>query len=132
MRAKLDSLLTSLNNRAIIKEMRLKENLRLMLDRVGMTATQLARKSGVSKQVISLWLSGAEPRKLDQVKQVANVLDVSVDALCFADLSRSKDDWSTLNSDEDMESFIRDGWIGGVFEVRLRRIRGSTDRKKNK
>jgi transcriptional regulator with XRE-family HTH domain len=95
----------------------LKDRLRFLLDQRSMTAAALARKAGVSKQVISVWLGGAEPRKLDQVKKVADALGVSMDSLCFGEpgMQEAPDSMGTL--------FGNGGWVTGVFEVKLRRIK---------
>src|SRR5207302_470876 len=66
-----------------VKAMNIKNQLRLYLEIREMSAAELSRKSGVSKQVLSLWLSGSEPKKISQVKSVAEVLGTSCDHLCF-------------------------------------------------
>lgn len=81
----------------------LKTQLKQLLARHGLSAAALSRKSGVPKQVLSLWLAGVEPRKLSHLKRVAQALGVSIDELCFG--QRPAIDWIT-----------------GVFEGRLRRM----------
>lgn len=61
----------------------LRKVLERRLKETGMTAAQLARRTGVAKQVLSDWLAGAAPRNLTQLKAVAVELRVSVDELCF-------------------------------------------------
>ena len=51
--------------------MNLKGQLRFFLDLRGMTAAELSRKSGVSKQVLSIWLAGGQPKRIEQIKKVA-------------------------------------------------------------
>ena len=98
--------------------MRLKHQLTFYLARRGMTAAELARKAKVSKQLLSLWLGGSEPRKLNQVKLVADALGVTVDNLCFGDgIDRDAERVT------DLEALLGDGWVGGLFEVRLRRVK---------
>jgi transcriptional regulator with XRE-family HTH domain len=48
-----------------------------------LTAAELARRSGVSKQTISDWLSGVQPRSIPQLKKVADVFNVKLDDLLF-------------------------------------------------
>ena len=48
-----------------------------------MTAAELARRSGVSKQTISDWTAGIQPRSIPQVKKIADVFGVSLDSLLF-------------------------------------------------
>lgn len=69
------------------KVMRLKQNLKLLLERKGLTAAGLARISSTPKQTLSDWLAGAAPKDLRAVKRVADALAVTVDRLCFADLT---------------------------------------------
>lgn len=87
----------------------LKQQLRALLERHGITAAELSRRSGVPKQVLSLWLGGVEPRKLTQLKLVAEVFKVTVDELCFGRLAESAVSGPGTQ-------------IEGVFEGRLRRI----------
>jgi len=93
---------------------RLKENLRTHLDKQGITAAQLAKRAGVSKQVLSTWLNGASPRKIEQVKKVADSLSVSVDELCFG---------SKMPTAQDQFPFPSDQWISGVFEIKVRKVK---------
>ena len=98
--------------------MNLKSQLQFYLGESGTTAAELARKSGVSKQVLSQWLSGAEPRKLDQVKRVAAALGTSVDNLCFGKGVDQERERIT-----ELDALLGEGWVGGLFEVRLRRVK---------
>ena len=96
----------------------LKHQLKLYLEKKDITAAQLAKKAGVSKQVISLWLNGGAPRKMEQIRSVAEVLGTTIDHLCFGtgiqSSSRSTDDFDSLPSDE---------WLSGIFEIRIRRVK---------
>lgn len=98
------------------KEMTLQKQLKMYLERYDISAAQLSRKSGVSQQVISLWLKGAEPKKLTQVKKVAEVFRTTVDNLCFGETIQ------TLNNSE---IFLLDQseWISGIFEIKVRRVK---------
>lgn len=95
----------------------LKNQLKLYLERLDLTAAQLSRKAGVSQQVLSTWLQGGEPRKMDQVKKVADALGTTVDNLCFGDGLKGEE--KSLNLDE----ILGDEWISGLFEVKLRRVK---------
>ncbi len=68
---------------------RLRQNLGTLLKERGLTASQLSRKTGVAKQVLSDWMSGVQPRKLEQLYLVAKTLGVSMDELCFGDPDKS-------------------------------------------
>lgn len=97
--------------------MNLRKQLKLYLERNGMTASQLARKSGVPNTTIADWLSGRKPRNLDQVKKVADALGVSIDHLAYGEGTKEPERVS------DVESLIGDDWIGGIFEVKMRRVK---------
>ncbi len=81
--------------------LQLKQQVQDYLNRHGITAAELSRRSGVPKQVLSLWLAGVEPRKLSYLKKLATALGLSIDELCF----------KTINSNPD--------WIVGTFEGRI-------------
>lgn len=97
--------------------MNLREQLKLYLQHFDLTAAQLSRKAGVSQQVLSLWLKGGEPKKMSQVKKVAESLGVSMDHLCYG--------YGIKESEGavDIDHFIGDSWISGLFEVKLRRVK---------
>lgn len=119
MKYQIDSILSSsVKSPSCKRYMNLKQQLRTYLELRDMTAAELARKSGVSKQVISLWLGGAEPKKLTQVKKVASVLGTTVDHLCFGS---GKDEASQKITE--LDALLGDGWVSGLFEVRFRRVR---------
>lgn len=96
--------------------MNLQNQLKFYLDKDDIIAAQLSKKSGVSKQVLSLWLNGASPKNVQQVKQVAEILKTSVDNLCFGEGKEPQ-------MKSDFESISEDEWLSGQFEVKIRRIR---------
>lgn len=97
--------------------MNLKSQLKFHLSLRSMTQSELARKAGVSKQVLSLWMGGAKPKNIDQIKRVADVFGVSVDNLLFGTgVDKERQQLTEL------DALLGDGWISGIFEVRFRRI----------
>ena len=70
-----------LNNKDEVETMKLElhKNLKNLLDKQGMTASQLSRATKVPNSTIQNWLTGLEPRNLLQLKKVADYFDVSVD-----------------------------------------------------
>lgn len=95
--------------------MKLKKQLQLYLEYYDLTAAQLSRKSGVSQQVLSQWLRGADPRKISQVKSVSEALGCSVDHLCFGEgLERERSPEPLIGAED---------WLSGLFEVKIRRIK---------
>jgi len=101
----------------------LKNQLRAYLEALDITAAQLARKSGVNKSVLSDWLTGVKPRDIEHVQKVAAALGTTVDDLCFGDGISGETKHSS--SDDPLEQLLGDGWIGGLFEIRLRRVKRS-------
>lgn len=83
-----------------------------------MTAAQLARKAKVPKQSLSGWLAGSNPRDVKQVKRVADVLSVSLDNLMFGQGKEKNHQVHT-----ELSALLGDDWIGGQFEIRIRRIK---------
>jgi transcriptional regulator with XRE-family HTH domain len=98
--------------------MNLKNQLKALLVHRNMTAAELSRKSGVSKQVLSLWLGGAKPKNVDQIKSVSDALSVTVDHLLFgnSEINREK-------PGDGLHALLGDDWISGAFEIKLRRIK---------
>jgi transcriptional regulator with XRE-family HTH domain len=108
------NVLTESESMTNLLEMTLKKQLKLYLEENGWSGTELGRRSKVSQQVISLWLKGGEPRKMSQVKKVADCFKISVDHLCFGE---------GLHEKEKPLGEIADNWISGVFEIKVRKIR---------
>ena len=96
--------------------MNLKSQLRFYLDRMEMSATQLAKKASVPKQSLCGWLAGSNPRDVRQIKRVADVLGITLDHLIFGN-GPVPDSERFLGS-----SFLKnDNWTEGLFEVKFRR-----------
>ena len=102
-----------------IPQMNLRKQLLLYIEARDITASQLARKAGVPKQTVSRWLGGQSPKDISQVKSVADVLKTSVDNLCFGSGLEKASEKTT-----DLSTLIGDEWVSGLFEVKLRRIKG--------
>lgn len=114
-----------------LQEFRLRHNLAAVLKARGMTAAELSRRTGVAKQVLSDWMAGVQPRKLEQLFVIAKTLGVSMDDLCFAkstgDLSFDESASGVAGSPAVFNNHTkRDLWyhdeIRGRFEVYMRRI----------
>lgn len=92
---------------------KIKTILKKLLHEHDITAAQLARACKIPPQTINNWLSGQEPRSLNQLKSVADYFDISVDYLVYGKEEKKKDQI------RDYEEEIN----AGIFEVVLRRIR---------
>lgn len=60
------------------------KNLRRELRVRGLSVAELAKRSGVPAKTIYGWTSGQRPRNVEQVKMVADVLEITLDELLFA------------------------------------------------
>lgn len=98
----------------------LKKQLACLLEDRGMTAAELSRKAKVPKQALSRWLSGQDVKNVSQLKRVADVFGVTVDHLLFGEGPRDRN-----SSVSDIGQLLGDGWVGGTFELKLRRVRGT-------
>lgn len=96
-------------------QMNLKSQLKMYLDHRGWTPTELARKTGVSKQNISLWLSGTPPRNIEQVKLIAEALGTSVDHLCFGEGIDGEREQATA-----LGAILGEQWVTGCLEFKVR------------
>jgi transcriptional regulator with XRE-family HTH domain len=114
---KRDSASASVAPSPMLFEMTLKKQLRLFLERHGMTAAQLARESGVAKQSISGWLAGNNPRDIRQLKKVADIFKTTVDCLMFGN-GISNDELK----DASIAALLGEEWVGGTFEIKIRRV----------
>lgn len=98
----------------------LKSQLKTHLAHRGISAAQLARISGVPKQTISYWLGGGAPRKLEQLRKVAETLNTTIDELCFGDETAVN---KQPKSAEPLDLLFGEEWVSGFFEIKLRRIK---------
>ncbi len=92
---------------------KIKTILKKLLQGHDITAAQLARATKIPPQTINNWLSGQEPRNLNQIKVVADYFDITVDFLVYGKEEKR------LEAFKDYEDEIN----AGTFEVVLRRIR---------
>jgi transcriptional regulator with XRE-family HTH domain len=108
----------SINNKDDAETMKLElhKNIKTLLDKRGITPSQLSRATSVPNSTIQNWLTGLEPRNLIQLKKVADFFDVTVDLLLYGSKKDSKRDRSAISE-------FADEINAGTFEVVLRRIK---------
>jgi transcriptional regulator with XRE-family HTH domain len=97
-------------------KLELHKNLKNLLEKRGMTASQLARATKIPNSTIQNWLTGLEPRNLLQLKRVADYFDVTVDLLLYGNKKDKDRDRSTISE-------YADEINAGTFEVVLRRVK---------
>ena len=93
---------------------KIKTILKKLLNDHDLTAAQLARATKTPPQTINNWLSGQEPRNLNQIKVIADYFGISVDYLVYG-----QDEKNSKVSIEKFEDEIN----AGIFEVVLRRVK---------
>lgn len=93
--------------------MKLSNNLKILMEKNKVSLVELAKLSKVPKQTIHNWLSGAEPKSIEQIRSVALVFDLTIEELCF------NEDVSIKNSIDRFSDEIN----AGIFEVVLRRVK---------
>jgi len=98
--------------------MNLKGQLVIYMEIREITLSELSRKSGVPKTTIHSWLVGKPPKNMIQVKEVARVLDVSLDHLAFGNGRDTESQKVT-----EIDALLGDQWVSGLFEVRFRRLK---------
>ena len=98
--------------------MNLKNQLKHYLELRDMSAAKLARLSKVPQQTISEWLAGNRNPTVAQLKKVSDVLETTVDHLCYGNGS---DDESRKVTE--LDALMGDGWVSGTFEIKMRRVK---------
>lgn len=93
--------------------MKLSTNLKSLMTKERMSLVELSKLSQVPKQTLHNWLSGADPKNLDQIRSVAQIFGLSIEELCYGERSISRQGL------KDFEDEIN----AGVFEVVLRRVK---------
>ncbi len=101
-------------------KLELHKNLRTLIEREGITASQLSRACNVSNQTLNNWLNGQEPRNLMHLKQIADYFGVTVDFLLYeTNIKKTCLKKKLIEPIEEFEDEIN----AGVFEIVLRRVR---------
>jgi len=67
------------------------QNLRRLMEERRIRLSHLAHEVGVPKSTIHSWRYGGQPRDLVALKKVADYFSLSVDAICFGDLTLVED-----------------------------------------
>lgn len=96
--------------------MKVKQNIAHFIEKSGLTASALARKTNLPKTTIANWLAGVAPRDLNQLKKLADYMNVTIDALTFQDLSNSE--IQQINKMSDLENFFQ-----GDFRISIQRLK---------
>lgn len=91
------------------QKIKLAENLNRLMASQKLTVTSAARKVGMNKSTLHNYCNGVIPRNLPKIKELADLLEVSLSELIFGQ------DIETTNIN------LSDG-IEGKFEVTIRRV----------
>lgn len=85
------------------------ENLNRLMAKKNLTVTSVSRKIGMNKSTLHNYCNGVMPRNLPKIKQLADLLEVSLVELLFSAPDESK----VVNLNQSIE---------GKFEVTIKRI----------
>lgn len=94
--------------------MKLNQILKDLMAKERLSLVELAKRSKVPKQTLHNWLSGADPKNVDQIRDVANTFGLTIEELCYGEKPKRAN--HNLN---EFENEIN----AGIFEVVLRRIK---------
>ncbi len=61
--------------------MSLSKTMRQLMTQKGLRVSDLSRKSGVPAKTIYHWLAGQQPRKMDHLFKICEILEISVEEL---------------------------------------------------
>lgn len=85
--ASLKDVKLNINNKIIeLPKMYLSDNLKKLVREKGIKFKSLSKNTGISLQTINNWISGQNPGNIQQVKVIADFLDINVDDLCFLNI----------------------------------------------
>lgn len=97
--------------------MNLKKNLKYLMSKHRLSLVDISAKTGIPKQTLHNWISGVDPKNISQVRRLGTHFKLTVDELCFGDVSQSK-----AASHDTWEAY-QDEIRAGTFEVILRPIK---------
>lgn len=98
--------------------MNLKKQLRFYLNKRNMSVSQLSKLAKVPNATLNDWVNGRKPRNLDHVKKVSTALNITIDNLLYGE---GEDEDSKFS---DISELFDDGWVSGVFEIKIRQYKG--------
>lgn len=86
------------------------QQLRFLMRKHDITVAVLSRKTGISSKTIYQWLNGQQPRKVDRILLIANVLNVRIENLLFGEVPTDYD--LTEQSKEEVVTFKIQNYAG--------------------
>ncbi|WP_373997675.1 helix-turn-helix domain-containing protein [Bdellovibrio bacteriovorus] len=92
--------------------MSLTQSLRRILDDRKLTVAQLSRLSGVPAKTIYHWLAGQQPRKIEHLFRISDILNLSIEELYGRGKKESSAELAPTRLTEQINA--------GIFEVILR------------
>ncbi|MEN0058125.1 MAG: helix-turn-helix transcriptional regulator [Bdellovibrio sp.] len=100
--------------------MSLSQSLRRVLDNRKMTVAHLSRLSGVPAKTIYHWLSGQQPRKMDHLFRICDILELTIEELYGR--NPVKED-GQLPQSLSLQPLSASEFHAGIYEVILRPIK---------
>lgn len=82
-----------------------------------LSIVEVSSKTSIPKQTLHNWLSGANPKNVNQLRKIATYFKTTVDELCFGDFAQINLEIESplIKYEEEIRA--------GVFEVILRPVR---------
>lgn len=87
------------------------------MKRGDLSIVEISSKTFIPKQTLHNWLSGANPKNINQIRKLATYFKTTVDELCFGDVSQIN-----LINETALDTYEEE-IKAGVFEVILRPIK---------
>jgi transcriptional regulator with XRE-family HTH domain len=106
-------------------QLRLRYKLASLLEQHNMSASELSRRTGIARQVISDWLAGVHPRNLPQLKKIAEIFRISIEDLCFdskQQIQTSTGSQASFQTEEPSTSGKDDKQIEGRYEIIIKKV----------
>lgn len=87
--------------------MRLKENLRRLIDEKNIQVSQLAITLDIANSTLHGWINGVPPRNLIELKKLSDFFEISLDELCFGPLKEKHHLERVVFSVENVEIILK-------------------------
>ena len=88
-------------------EMRLKQNLKRLIDEHKILLTQLSISLKIPNSTLHGWMNGVPPKNINDIKKVSDYFGISLDELCFGPNSKIRHSEKVVVSIDNVELILR-------------------------
>ncbi len=81
----------------IEETMKFSTNLKTYLKKNNMSLKELSNLLGVPMSTAHGWINGVPPKNITTIKEISQILNLSIDELCFGDLEKNIDSNLTIS-----------------------------------